>query len=144
METRLSGPCPRGPPGHRCRRCLLPRREAGRHVVMPLHASIQEHCRKIGLTTWRRSSGIRSPMPALRQIPEGRFWENPMSPTGSSRMTSNTFSSRERPEVTGSPHLKHGYSRSSRRRTRKPGSARSGTLRGIDQGAPRTLSSGTG
>lgn len=26
----------------------LPRRTVGRHVVVPLHASIQEHCRKIG------------------------------------------------------------------------------------------------
>jgi len=26
----------------------LPRRDFGRHVVFPLHASIQEHCRKIG------------------------------------------------------------------------------------------------
>ena len=26
----------------------LPRRQFGRHVVYPLHASIQEHCRKIG------------------------------------------------------------------------------------------------
>ncbi|KAF1078228.1 site-specific DNA-methyltransferase [Methanogenium sp. MK-MG] len=26
----------------------LPRREVGRHVVFPLHASIQEHCREIG------------------------------------------------------------------------------------------------
>lgn len=27
---------------------LLPRRRFGRHVVFPLHASIQEHCRQIG------------------------------------------------------------------------------------------------
>lgn len=27
---------------------LLPRRRFGRHVVFPLHASIQEHCRRIG------------------------------------------------------------------------------------------------
>ncbi len=28
--------------------CLSRRRNAGRHTVVPLHASIQEHCRKIG------------------------------------------------------------------------------------------------
>ena len=28
--------------------CVSPRRKFGRHVVVPLHASIQEHCRRLG------------------------------------------------------------------------------------------------
>ena len=28
--------------------CLSRRKNAGRHTVVPLHASIQEHCRRIG------------------------------------------------------------------------------------------------
>lgn len=61
-----------------CLRCLVPggrmaivvgdvclsRRKFGRHVVFPLHASIQEHCRKIGFDNlspiiWHKIANIR-------------------------------------------------------------------------------------
>ena len=46
--------------------CLSRRKNNGRHTVVPLHASIQEHCRQIGFDNWLRLSGTRSPTRCMR------------------------------------------------------------------------------
>lgn len=58
----------------------LPRRRFGRHVVMPLHASIQEHCRKLGFDNlapiiWYKIANAR-----LEVENGGRFLGKPYEP----------------------------------------------------------------
>jgi len=61
----------------------LPRRQAGRHVVFPLHASIQEHCRLIGLDNlapiiWHKIANARFEV----ENGGGGFLGKPYEPNG--------------------------------------------------------------
>jgi DNA modification methylase len=47
--------------------CLSRRKNKGEHTVVPLHSSIQEHCRKLGTVTSRLSSGTKSQTPCMRR-----------------------------------------------------------------------------
>ena len=78
--------------------CLSRRKNNGRHTVVPLHASIQEHCRSLDSTILPRSSGTRLPTRSTRP----RKWRlsssaSPTSRMPSSRTTSNSSSCSESP-----------------------------------------------
>ena len=79
---------PAGVRGQRRRRLVARRTNAGRHLVLPLHADISVAAAgSVSITA--RSSGTRSPTrsgPTTR-----RLLGKPMSPTPSSRTTSNTL-----------------------------------------------------
>ena len=72
--------------------CLSRRKNNGRHTVVPLHASIQEHCRQIGFDNlapiiWHKIAN------AVYEVENGSaaFWANPTSRMRSSRTTSSSF-----------------------------------------------------
>ena len=60
----------------------LPRREAGRHVVMPLHASIQEHCRKIGVDNLAPVIWYKIANACFEADSPGSFLGKPYEPNG--------------------------------------------------------------
>lgn len=60
----------------------LPRREAGRHVVMPLHASIQEHCRKIGFDNLAPIIWYKIANACFEANSPGSFLGKPYEPNG--------------------------------------------------------------
>lgn len=60
----------------------LPRREAGRHVVMPLHASIQEHCRKIGFDNLAPIIWYKIANACFESDSAGSFLGKPYEPNG--------------------------------------------------------------
>jgi len=60
----------------------LPRREAGRHVVMPLHASIQEHCRKIGFDNLAPIIWYKIANACFEADSPGSFLGKPYEPNG--------------------------------------------------------------
>lgn len=60
----------------------LPRREAGRHVVMPLHASIQEHCRKIGFDNLAPIIWYKIANACFEANSRGSFLGKPYEPNG--------------------------------------------------------------
>ena len=71
--------------------CLSRRKNGGRHMVMPLHASIQEHCRRIGYDNlapiiWHKIANAKYESRATGPA----FSASPTSPTPSSRMTSSS------------------------------------------------------
>ena len=59
---------------------LLPRRRYGRHVVFPLHASIQEHCRRIGFDNLAPIIWYKIGNAALEVENGGRFLGKPYEP----------------------------------------------------------------
>ena len=71
--------------------CLSRRKNGGRHTVVPLHASIQEHCRAIGFDNlapiiWHKIANANSRPRATVRL----SWASPTSRTPSSRMTSSS------------------------------------------------------
>ena len=60
----------------------LPRREAVRHVVMPLHASIQEHCRKIGFDNLAPIIWYKIANACFEANSRGSFLGKPYEPNG--------------------------------------------------------------
>jgi len=60
----------------------LPRRGAGRHVVMPLHASIQEHCRKIGFDNLAPIIWYKIANACFEADSPGSFLGKPYEPNG--------------------------------------------------------------
>ena len=72
--------------------CLSRRKNNGRHTVVPLHASIQEHCRAIGYDNlapiiWNKIAN------AIYEVDRGGGGSSgsPMNPTQLSRTTSSLF-----------------------------------------------------
>ena len=59
---------------------LLPRRVYGRHVVFPLHASIQEHCRKLGFDNLAPIIWYKIGNAKLEVENGGRFLGKPYEP----------------------------------------------------------------
>ena len=60
----------------------LPRRETGRHVVMPLHASIQERCRKIGFDNLAPIIWYKIANACFESSSRGSFLGKPYEPNG--------------------------------------------------------------
>jgi DNA modification methylase len=60
----------------------LPRREVGRHLVMPLHASIQEHCRKIGFDNLAPVIWYKIANACFEADSPGSFLGKPYEPNG--------------------------------------------------------------
>ena len=62
--------------------CLARRKNRGKHTVVPLHASIQEHAGRLATTTWHPLYGARSPTRPTRwsAAPVGS-WASRTSPT---------------------------------------------------------------
>ena len=80
----------------------LPRREVGRHLVMPLHASIQEHCRKIGFDNLAPVIWYKIANACFEADSPGSFLGKPYEPNGIIR--------------------RHGSARSGTLREHRPGS----------------------
>lgn len=60
----------------------LPRRKVGRHLVMPLHASIQEHCRKIGFDNLAPIIWYKIANACFEAKSPGSFLGKPYEPNG--------------------------------------------------------------
>ena len=101
------------------------RKAFGRHLVFPLHASIQERCRVIGFDNlapiiWHKIANAKYEMGA------GGFYGKPTSRMASSRTTSSTSCCSASPADTASPSWPRGSCRSFQPKTMRNGSSRSG------------------
>jgi DNA modification methylase len=84
---------------------LIPRRRLGRHVVFPLHSSIQEHCRTIGFDNLAPIIWYKIGNAALEVENGGRFLGKPYEPNGIVKNDIEYILFQRKPGGYRSPHL---------------------------------------